>query len=64
MYKLIRKVEKKIDCFKNNLNSNTLNTLILVIINKEMSLSERLKAEKEYVENGGNREVHTLYEAL
>lgn len=63
-YKLIRKIEKKIDRFENNLNGNTLNTLRLVIINKEMPLSERLKAGKEYVEKGGNGEVHTLYEAL
>ena len=64
VYKLIRKVEIKIDSFENNLNSNTLHTLRLVIINKEMPLSERLKAGKEYVEKGGNGEIHTLYEAL
>lgn len=64
VYKLIRKVEKKIDSFENNLNSNTLHTLRLVIINKEMPISERLIAGKEYVEKGGNGEIHTLYEAL
>lgn len=64
VYKLIRKVENKIDDFEKNLNTNTLNTLRLVIINKEMPLKERLNAGKEYVEKGGNGEVHTLYEAL
>lgn len=64
LHTLIRKVEKKIDNFEDNLNSNTLHTLRLVIINKEMPLSERLKAGKEYVEKGGNGEIHTLYEAL
>lgn len=64
LHTLIRKVENKIDNFEDNLNINTLHTLRLVIINKEMPLSERLKAGKEYVEKGGNGEIHTLYEAL
>lgn len=63
-YKLIRSVEKKIDNFETNLNDNTLHTLRLVIINKDMPLSERLIAGKEYVEKGGNGEVHALYDAL
>lgn len=63
-YKLARSVEKKIDKFEENLNSNTLHTLRLVIINKDMPLSERLIAGKEYVERGGNGEVHALYDAL
>lgn len=63
-HKLISSIEKKVDNFEENLNSNTLHTLRLVIINKDMPLSERLKAGKEYVEKGGNGEVHALYDAL
>ena len=64
IYKLVRSIEKKVDKFENNLSTNTLSTLRLVIINEKMPLSERLKAGQKYTELGGNGEVHALYEAL
>lgn len=64
LYKLIRKVDIKIDKFETNLRENTLSTLRLVIINEKMPLNERLKAGEKYVELGGNGEIHALYDAL
>lgn len=64
IYKLVRNVENKIDRFENNLNTNTLSTLRLVIINEKMPISERLNAGEKYTKLGGNGEVHAMYEAL
>lgn len=64
LYKLIKNVDTKFEGFEKNLQTNTLSTLRLIIINEDMPLSERVSAGEEYVKLGGNGAIHAKYEAL
>lgn len=60
IYKVVRSLEK----LKDNINENTMYTLKLVILNKELSLEERILAGDRYISLGGNGYVKHVYEGL
>lgn len=60
IYKVVRSLEK----LKDNINENTMYTLKLVILNKELSLEERISAGDRYIALGGNGYVKHVYEGL
>lgn len=64
IYRLVRKVDKKVESFEVNLNKNRIEILRLIIINENMPLDERVNAGEEYTKMGGNGSVHALYEIL
>lgn len=64
LYKVVRKIDKKIENYEENLKDNQLSILRLIIINENMPLDERVSAGEKYVEMGGNGGVHALYEVI
>ena len=60
IYKVVRSLEK----LKDNINENTMYTLKLVILNKELSLEERIHAGDRYIALNGNGYVKHVYEGL
>ena len=48
------KVAKKIDSIVHSIDENTMYTLKLVILNKELSIEERIHAGDRYISLGGN----------
>ena len=71
LYKFARSIEKRFDNiddhFKSSdrdLKENTLMTLKLVIMNRDLSLEERISAGDLYINQGGNGYVKKVYEHL
>ena len=65
MRKYIRTTMRdEIDPLKEELKTNTLNTLKNTICNDNIPLSERLAAGKDYIERGGNGGVKIYYHKL
>ena len=55
---------KKINNFQETLNYNTLETLKLIIINKNIPLDERISAGQTYVKLNGNGAIKRLVSEL
>ena len=63
----IKKINKSIEHNKfleNTINENTIYTLKLVIINKNMPLEERVECGRKYLELGGDGAIHELVNDL
>lgn len=60
LYKIVRNLER----LKDNIDENTMYTLKLVILNKELSLEERIHAGDRYIALNGNGYVKHVYEGL
>ena len=58
------KVSKKIDSIVHSIDENTMYTLKLVILNKELSIEERIHAGDRYISLGGNGYVKLVYKHL
>lgn len=58
------KVAKKIDSIVHSIDENTMYTLKLVILNKELSIEERIHAGDRYISLGGNGYVKQVYKHL
>lgn len=55
---------KKINNFQETLNYNTLETLKLIIINKNIPLDERISAGQTYIKLNGNGAIKRLVSEL
>ena len=58
------KVAKKIDSIVHSIDENTMYTLKLVILNKELSIEERIHAGDRYNSLGGNGYAKQVYKHL
>lgn len=63
-YKFIRKEEKWRETKDRHDKENYLNILRLVIMSKEMPLTERIAAGDKYIELGGNGAIKHKYQEL
>lgn len=60
----VENIEKKVDKLIEHDKLQYLSLLRLTVINKDMPMSERLIAGKEYLANGGNGDVKKSYEDM
>ena len=58
------KVAKKIDSIVHSIDENTMYTLKLVILNKELSIEERIHAGDRYIYLDSNDYVKKVYKHL
>ena len=58
------KFAKKIDSIVHRIDENTMYTLKLVILNKDLTIEERIHAGDRYISLGGNGYVKQVYKHL
>lgn len=58
------KFAKKIDGLVHSIDENTMYTLKLVILNKDLTIEERIHAGDRYISLGGNGYVKQVYKHL
>jgi hypothetical protein len=64
VYKYIRKWEKWVEEMSEHSLENYLSIKRLIIMSREMPISERIAAGEKYINAGGNGEVKHKYEEL